>query len=301
MTARREFIKQSTILGMGTIISQELFGQELFGKRKYKLGLQLYTLNKEMNTDLVETLKKVASMGYKEVETFGFNWGGIKGYWNMEPVKLKQILDDMGLRSISGHYALNNFILTGKTDDDLKRYVDESIQGALTLKQDYIVWPWLNPESRTIEKFKLLAEKLNMIGEQIKKANLQLAYHNHGFEFDEQNGEIGYDILLNNTDSDLVKMEMDLYWFSHSSKFPAQHYFEKYPKRFPLLHFKDMDKANKELHTVLGEGSIDFTPYVTNYKLAGVKHIMVEQGNNYVPNVFDCIERSAKFMKHKLV
>lgn len=82
------------------------------------------------------------------------------------------------------------------------------------MKQDYIVWPWLNPESRTIEQFKILAEKLNMIGEQIKKADLQLAYHNHGFEFEEQNGELGYDIILNNTSSDLVKMEIDLYWFS---------------------------------------------------------------------------------------
>jgi sugar phosphate isomerase/epimerase len=296
MTSRREFIKQSTVLGMGAIISPEIFK-----KSKYKLGLQLYTLNKEMNTDLVETLKKVAAIGYKEVETFGFNYGDIKNYWNLEPKALKQILDDNGLHSISGHYALNNFMLPGKTDDDLKRYVEQSIEGALVLKQEYIVWPWLNPELRTIEKFKLLSEKLNIIGEQIKKANLQLAYHNHGFEFDEQNGQIGYDIILNETESDLVKIEMDIYWFSHSAKLPAHHYFEKYPNRFPLLHFKDMDKKDRELHTVLGEGSIDFKPYVADYKLAGVKHIMVEQGNNYVPNVFDCVERGAKYMKKNFV
>jgi sugar phosphate isomerase/epimerase len=296
MTSRREFIKQSSVLVMGAMVTPDVFL-----KSNFKLGLQLYTLNKEMNTDLLGTLKKAASMGYKEVETYGFNWGGIKGYWNLEPKDLKYILDDYGLHSISGHYALNNFMLPGKTDDDLKRYVDQSIEGALILKQDYIVWPWLNPESRTIEKFKLLAEKLNIIGEQIKKANLQLAYHNHGFEFEEQHGEIGYDIVLDGTDSDLVKMEMDVYWFSHSSKLPAHHYFKKYPKRFPLLHFKVMDKADRELHTVLGEGTIDFKPYVADYNLAGVKHIMVEQGNNYVPNVFDCIERSAKYMKINLL
>ena len=296
MTSRRDFIKQSTVLGMGIILTPELFAKD-----KYKLGLQLYTLNKEMNTDLVGTLKKVASFGYEEVETFGFNWGGIKDYWNFEPKNLKQILDDNGIQSKSGHYNLNNFILPGKTDDDLIRYVDKCIGGALTLKQDYIVWPWLNPESRTIEQFKILAEKLNMIGEQIKKADLQLAYHNHGFEFEEQNGELGYDIILNNTDSDLVKMEIDLYWFSHTSKLSAHHYFEKHPKRFPLVHFKDMDKTDRELHTVLGTGSIDFAPYVADYQIAGVKHIMVEQGNNYVPNAFDCIKRSAQFMKQKLV
>jgi hypothetical protein len=170
MTTRRKFIKQSTLLGIGAFMHTDLLK-----KSKYKLGLQLYTLNNEMNTDLVGTLKKVAALGYKEVETFGFNYGATKYYWNLEPKALKQILDDNGLQSISGHYALNNFMLPGKTTDDLKRYVDDSINGALTLKQEYIVWPWLNPELRTIEKFKILTEKLNMIGEQIKKANLQLA------------------------------------------------------------------------------------------------------------------------------
>lgn len=295
MTSRRVFIKQSTLLGMGAVISPELFK-----KSKYKLGLQLYTVNKEMNTDMAGTLKKVAALGYKEVETF-VDAANIKYYWNVEPNTLKQILDDTGLRTLSGHYPLNNFMLSGKTDDDMKRYVDHCIQGALALKQEYIIWPWLNPELRTIEKFKLLAEKLNIIGDQIKKAKLQLAYHNQGVEFDEQGGQIGFDIILNETDNDLVKIELDTYWFSYSSKLPAHHYFEKFPNRFPLLHFKDMDKKDRGLHTVLGEGSIDFMPYVADYKLAGVKNIMVEQGNNYVPNVFDCVERSAKYMKQNLV
>jgi sugar phosphate isomerase/epimerase len=285
------------MLGIGAMISPEI----ILKKNRYKLGLQLYTLNKEMNTDLAGTLKKVADFGYKEVETYGFNYGAIKNYWNLEAKALKQILDDNGLHSISGHYALNNFMLPGKTDDELKHYVDQSIEGALVLKQEYIVWPWLDPQSRSIEKFKLLSGKLNMIGEQIKRANLQLAYHNHDFEFYEQNGEIGYDIILNETDSNLVKIEMDIYWFSHSSKLPAHHYFEKYPGRFPLLHFKDMDKKNRELHTVLGEGSIDFKPYLADYKLAGVKHIMVEQGNNYVPNALDCVKRSASYMKENFL
>lgn len=296
MTTRRKFIKQSTVIGMGAFMNTDVFK-----KNKYKPGLQLYTLNNEMNTDLAGTLKKVAILGYKEVETFGFNYGTTKYYWNLEPKALKQILDDNGLHSISGHYPLNNFMLPGKSDDDLKRYVDNSINGALILKQQYIVWPWLNPELRTIEKFKMLTQKLNTIGEQIKKANLQLAYHNHGFEFEEQDGKTGFDIILNETDSGLVKIEMDIYWFSHSSPLPAHYYFKKYPGRFPLLHFKDMDKTDRELHTVLGEGSIDFKPYVTDYKLAGVKHIMVEQGNNYVPDAFDCIKRSIGYMNKNLV
>jgi sugar phosphate isomerase/epimerase len=281
---------------MATIVKPDFLIQ-----KKYKLGLQLYTLHKEMQTDLQGTLKKIASFGYQEVETYGFNYGDNKYYWNLEPKVLKKILDDNAIKSMSGHYDLNKFMLPGKTDDDLKRYVDECINGALVLGQKYIVWPWLDPDSRSIEKFKIVAAKLNRIGEQIKKANLQLAYHNHDFEFIDHDGQIGYDIILNETDSNLVKIEMDIYWFTHSSKLPALHYFTKYPNRFELLHLKDMDKNNSELHTVMGDGNIDFKPYFINAKLAGVKHIFVEQGNNYVPNATDCVKRSANYVKKNLL
>lgn len=289
---RVDFIKQAATLGAGV-----LFMPDIFKADKFKMGLQLYTLHQQMQADLEGTLKKIASFGYQEVETYGFNYGNNKYYWNLEPKVVKQILDDNNLKSISGHYDLDKFMLPGKTDDDLRRYVDECIGGAQVLKQQYIVWPWLDPESRSIEKFKLVAEKLNRIGEQIKKAKLQLAYHHHDFEFIDQGGRIGYDIILNETDNELVKMEMDTYWFAHSSKLPAHYYFKKYPNRFPLLHLKDMDKNNRELHTVMGEGSIDFKPYFKYKELAGVKHVFVEQGNNYVPDAFNCVERSAAYVK----
>ena len=78
----------------------------------------------------------------------------------------------------------------------------------------------LDEDSRTIEKFKVVAERLNIAGEQVKKAGLQLAYHNHDFEFVEQNGQIGYDIILKDTDPALVKLQMDLYWIARGSKQP---------------------------------------------------------------------------------
>ncbi|MEN9570004.1 MAG: hypothetical protein RL172_1235 [Bacteroidota bacterium] len=296
MSTRRQFIKQSSITSLAALAAPSLLL-----KPSYPLGLQLYTLHKEMQTDLEGTLKKIASFGYKEVETYGFNYGPIKNYWNMEATTLKKILDANGLKSVSGHYHLDKFLLPGKTPDDLKRYVDECIAGALELGQAYIVWPYLDESLRSINQFKLVASTLNIIGEQIKKANLQLAYHNHHFEFIDYNGQTGYDIILNETDSNLVKIELDIYWFTHSSKLPAHYYFSKYPKRFPLLHLKDMDKNNRELHTVMGDGVIDFSPYLADAELAGVKHLLVEQGNNYVPNALDCVQRSASFVKNNLL
>ncbi|WP_337043250.1 sugar phosphate isomerase/epimerase family protein [Emticicia sp. 17c] len=296
MTNRREFLKQASILAAAGAISPAVFA-----KNNFKLGLQLYTVHKEMSTDVKSTLQKVASFGYQEVETYSFNYGSNKGYWGFSPKDLKAILDDNNLTSPSGHYDLDKFIVAGKTDDDLKRYVDECIAGATALKQQYIVWPWLDPQSRSLERFKVVAQKLNMIGEQIKKANLQLAYHNHDFEFIDHNGKIGYDIILNETDPNLVKLELDLYWISHTSKLKAHHYFTQQPGRFVCWHIKDMDKTNRDLHTIVGDGTIDFNEFFADTQLAGLKHVYVEQGNNYVPNAFYCIEKSAKYVRKNIL
>ena len=290
MINRRTFIKKSSL-----IASTSLLNIDWIEKKSLKLGLQLYTLNTQMKQSVLETLRKVASFGYQEVETYSYNFGANKYYWGYKPQELKTILDDLHLTTSSGHYDLNKFF--SSADDDLLRYVDDCIQGASVLKQDFIVWPWLAPEFRSIEQFKVLADKLNKIGERVKKAKLQLAYHNHDFEFIDHNGQIGYDVILKNTDPKLVKMEMDLYWFSHSSQKKALDYFTQYPKRFPIWHIKDMDKKDRELHAVVGDGTIDFNTFLKDAKLAELKHIFVEQGNNYVPDAFTCVEKSAKYVK----
>jgi sugar phosphate isomerase/epimerase len=295
MYNRRQFLQQSSVLAMSMLVKPNLLNNA-----KYAMGLQLYTVNEPMYANTPQTLHKIALMGFKEVETY-VDYGDTNRFWKMPAKTLMQLLTDNGLTTYSGHYPMNNFIMPGSKGDDLKKYVDFCIESAIILNQQYIVWPWLQPELRGIDTFKVLAEHLNKIGEQMKQANLQLAYHNQGVEFEEQNGTNGFQIILNETESDLVKIELDTYWFAFSSTTPAHEYFEKHPKRFPLLHFKDMDKKDNRLHTVLGEGTIDLTTYTKDYSLAGVQHIMIEQGNNYVPDVFNCIERSANYMKKYLL
>ena len=288
---RRTFLKQT-----GLMTSFALVHPSVLFKEKFKLGLQLYTIREAIATDVRKALKQISGFGYEEVETYGFN----KGYWGMESKVAKQLLDDNNLTTSAGHYDLGKFLLHNATPDDMKRYVDECIKGAHTLKQQYIVWPWLHPQLRTIEKFKLVAETLNRIGEQIKKGGLQLAYHNHDFEFTKHNGEIGYDIILNETDASLVKLEMDLYWVTNASKLKPHDWFVKQPGRYVSWHIKDMAKNDRDLHTTVGDGTIDFSSILSDAKLAGVKHMFVEQGNNYVPDDISCVQRSAKYVKNIL-
>ena len=288
---RRTFLKQA-----GLMTSFALVHPSTLFKEKFKLGLQLYTIRDAIATDVRKALKQISGFGYEEVETYGFN----KGYWGMESKVVKQLLDDNNLTTSAGHYDLGKFLLHNATRDDMKRYVDACIKGALTLKQQYIVWPWLDPQLRTIEKFKLVAETLNRIGEQIKKGGLQLAYHNHDFEFIKHNGKIGYDIILSETDPSLVKLEMDLYWVTNASKLTPHDWFVKQPGRYVSWHIKDMAKNNRDLHTTVGDGTINFNSILADAKLAGVKHLFVEQGNNYVPDDITCVQRSAQYVKNVL-
>ncbi|MBS1811345.1 MAG: sugar phosphate isomerase/epimerase [Acidobacteria bacterium] len=253
-----------------------------------------------MAKDLRGTFKRIVEFGYQEVETYGFNYGNNKYYWGLEPKEASQLLSDCGLTTSSGHYDLDKFF--GKDQqDELKRYTDQCIAGAAALKQSYIVWPIIAPQYRTLEEMKRLAATLNTVGEQIKQGGLQLAYHNYGWDFMEQGGVIPYDIILKETDPALVKMELDLYWFSFGSRVKPLDWFKKQPGRFVIWHIKDMNKQNRELHEVVGDGQIDFKPIFKDAQLSGVKHMFVEQGNNYLPDAMSCVQRSAEYMKRSLL
>jgi len=294
MITRRKFIQQAGVLTSATLLSTAFLKKS----NSYKLGLQLYTIRDAMAADLKGTLQRVASFGYQDLEIYGFS--GSK-YYGLDPKVFKQILDDNNLTTSSGHYDLFKFMMPGNSDDDMMRYIDQCIEGAHILKQAYITWPWLDPDSRTLEKFKLVADKLNRIGERVGKANLRVAYHNHDFEFIDYDGKIGYDIILNETDPDLVKIQMDLFWFSHSSKLTPHDYFMKFPGRFVMWHLKDMSKVDRNLHEVMGEGTIDFKAILRDADLAGVKYMFVEQGNNYHPDAMQNVAQSAQYVKSQLL
>ena len=292
MISRRTFIQQAGAFASATVLvpaSQP--------RPRYKLGLQLFTIRAAMKADLEGTLKRVAAMGYEEFETYGFDPQGM-GYYGLPAKTFAGRLRDLNLSTSSGHYDLNRF--TSSSVDDLKQYVDRCIEGARALGQAYITWPLLDEGDRTIEKFKAAAARLNVAGEQIKKAGLQLAYHNHDFEFVEQNGQIGYDIILKETDPALVKLQMDLYWIAHGSKLTANQWFKRAPGRFVMWHVKDMHKTSRD-YTEVGNGTIDFTRIWPDAALAGMKHFFVEQGGNFTHDPFRSVADSAEYVKKVLL
>lgn len=290
MNSRRNFIKQSGLLSAGLMMNPS----DLLKKQKIA-GIQLYSVRDEIVKDPRAVIKKVAAAGYNEVEMYGLS--ADNKFYGLTVKETVQLLKDNNLKSPSGHYAPEKFLFENGNGDDVKNFCD--VGNALGNK--YIIVPWMKEERRkTIDQYKALAERLNKAGEICKSANLQLAYHNHDFEFMDMNGEHGYDVFLNNTDKDLVKMELDLYWVVRAGFDPVA-LFKKHPGRFHLWHVKDMDKADKTKNTEVGKGLVDFKTIFANAKLSGVKHYLVEQENNYMPDIFTSIKTSCTYTKNKLL
>ena len=177
---------------------------------------------------------------------------------------------------------------------------DKAVDDAAKIGLQYMVCAWLAPSERgSLDHYKQVAEDLNKGGEICKKAGIQLCYHNHDFEFIQENGKYPYEILLAGTDKKLVKMEMDLYWMTKAKQDPIAT-FKKNPGRFPLLHLKDMDNTDKQMFTEVGNGIVDFKKILSYADEAGVKYVFVEQ--DICPgDPFDSITKSINYIKSNLV
>jgi sugar phosphate isomerase/epimerase len=131
----------------------------------------------------------------------------------------------------------------------------------------------------TLDEAKRTAEVANQIGAKAKQAGFQYAYHNHHMEFaDQGGGAVGYDILLRDTDPELVKFEIDCGWMVVGGHNPVD-YFKKYPNRFPMIHVKDFLPGNAPDHpgAELGHGIIDYGPIFAAAEKAGLRHYFTEQ------------------------
>ncbi|QGK75154.1 sugar phosphate isomerase/epimerase [Flavobacterium sp. SLB02] len=287
MITRRNFVI-NTSLAAATVLALPSLA---FTMDKKEIGLQLYTLRDELPKDVKSTLEKVAKAGYKTVETYGFS---IKDqFWGLTPIELKKILDANHLKTPSGHYNLGSFLYDGNLEE-----VKAAIEAAQILKNEYLTVPWVDEPYRN--DFHKIAARLNEAGKMCVAAGLKLAYHNHDFEFKKQDGITGYEILLKETDHDLVSFELDLYWVVRSGNDPIK-LFKENPGRFKLWHVKDMDKVNPALNTEIGSGPIDFKTIFKEVKQSGMKHFFVEQENNYNPNAFEAIKKSYDFILKELI
>lgn len=296
MITRRSFLKSTSVASAALLVKPSFFNYD----HSY-IGLQLYTVRDAMQKDPAATLAKVAQIGYNSVE--GATYTGTEDFYGMNAKTFADLLKKNGLVMPSSHYRLgeDKDKTTGKNVmgtilNDWNKAVDD----AKAVGVNYMVCAWLSPEERgNIDKYKLLAERLNTAGETCKKAGIQLCYHNHDFEFIEDNNQLPYQVLLNNTDKELVKFEVDLYWVTKAKHSPVE-LFNAHQGRFPLWHVKDMDNTPEHSFTEVGNGTIDFKNIFKYADIAGLKYFFVEQDKT-PGDPFDSIVKSIAYIKKNLV
>ena len=299
--SRREFLKIAAAASIAAAVGFRPSFLEAY-PLGLPLGLQLYSLRELLPKDFDGTLKAIAAAGYTEVEAAGF--------YAMTAQDFKQSMTAAGLNCVSAHYPLN--LLQPKLDSILEYAKELGLQYVVcsspSLKDPshLKVSPkdpgyheaWV--QAFTLDDWKWNAEQFNQIGARVKGYGMKFGYHNHVAEFRKLGKTVGYDVLLQQTDPELVTFEMDCGWVAVAGYSPAE-YLTKYPTRISMLHVKEFDLKKGTEHpqsTELGRGSIDYKPIFEAAKKAGhLTHYFVEQEEFDIPPL-EAIKVDAEYLNN---
>lgn len=293
---RRSFLECSSLAMMAAMSGKTFAAGAGTGPLGKPIGLQLYTVREEANKDLLGTLKKLQTIGYREVETAGF--------YGKSGKELRKLFADHGMTAPSAHSSMG----------EIQKNMQQLVDGAAEVGAKYFVcaFPGLPPgvtlatggaiaSGITLDHWKWNAEQLNKLGEVARKAGLQAAYHNHNMEFRSYNGVIAFDELLKWTDPALVTMELDLAWVVTAGQDPVA-YLKKYANRISMLHVKDVRKDAVTTATELksqtvevGRGKIDWKSIFAACDRQHLKHYFVEQ-ENFTGSTIDAVRASYEYL-----
>jgi sugar phosphate isomerase/epimerase len=314
---RRTFIRNSAAAAAGvTLLNSGFVSRRAAISRD--IGIQLYTMAKPLSDDFTGTIRKLAEFGYKNLEFAGPYYFSPEeelknnplvavmglsgyGYHGHTPKEIRMMLDDLGLVSTSAHIS----------DSSLKYNIDEAIEAANIIGQKYILSPAFM--GQTPDEYKAAAELYNGFGEKCKAGGIRYGYHTHNGEFAVYDGVTLFDILVKETDPELVCFELDLFWAAVAGVDVVK-LVKQYPGRVKLLHIKDMtqkmDKAyttfdpskNMDIlmqlmrnQTIIGEGVIDFKSILSQVDDAGIDQLFIE--SDFPPEPMKFAEQSAINLK----
>ena len=264
--SRRNFIRTSgSSLVSAAILSQLPLGMmgcdSIMGNLPF--GFQIWTIREKLRADFPGTLKMMADMGYKEVEMCSPLGYGFDTLHEIKGPDMRKIIEDAGLKCTSSHYNLG----------ELRDHLDNRIQWAHDLGMEQMILSSFGlPEEASIDDYRKAADELNSIGEKTKKAGIQMGFHNHHGEFEKRGDELIYDVLLDQLDPDLVKMQFQV--AVENIGYKSADYFTRYPGRFISAHLSDY--MNEEESVPVGQGMVDWPAFFKAAKTGGVKNFYAE-------------------------
>ena len=268
--------------------------------KKFKVGLQLYSVRDDMEKDMEATLKQVKEMGYDYVE--------FAGYFGKTAEEVKALLDKYDLKAISVHQKYDVFLEDEKTNIDFLK----------TLGVKYCAVPWMEKTKLTDEFTKTINE-ITQVAKALKANGIQLCYHNHDFEFDKRDGKFLLDLIYESIPAELLQTEFDTCWVKYSGNDPVE-YINKYADRSEILHLKDFvsdkfaagpvyalidDKGNDGEaghndsfdYRPLGQGVQDFKSILEAAENAGIEYVIVEQDFCTTATPLESVKMSRDYLK----
>lgn len=259
MPSRREFMQAAAFAALTA---------DARADQLKSIGVQLYTVRDILLQKPAEVLNAIRALGYLEVEATWESYG-----------KIRPMVEAAGLKAVSIHIDIP---LVNKNADDMNRAVDQLKDWGF----QYAVYPYVPENERGgADTMKAFAGKLNRFGEKCRSAGIQFCYHNHAFESAPAGNQTLFQILIDNTDKNLVAFELDCFWLAVSGNNPAE-FIKKLSGRVALLHCKDMAQGtghrfNESVPAAafkeVGNGVLDWPAILRAASAAGVKHYFVEQ------------------------
>lgn len=287
---RRHFLRSVAATSVLAGTSNTLHALAADNAYRANIGIQLYTLRKEIGKDTAGTIQAVVDAGYKQGEMYGFP--------NCDP--MIEAAKGAGLGLHSSHFEWDT-VINPKDDgmSDFKKIIEKAKKVGLS----HLVIPYLHGKDRKdLDGYKRVAEQCNKAAVLTKAAGLQLAYHNHAFEFKPMGGPTGFDILVEEFDKDM-HFELDVFWVKAGGVDPEA-LMKKLSGRISQLHLKDLKKdlelpifdgMPKDAFKELGNGMIPMEPIIEAAKDAGVAHCHVEQDQS--PDPIASIKESMAYLK----
>ena len=308
MHGRRAFLTQFSLLAAAfPALANAETGHAASAALLDRVGVGLFTIPTLLEKDFAGTMKLLASIGYKEIETFGpYSWSAQvaqdrwkvtaqslafkgSGYFGLTPSAVRRILDDNGLTSTSMHTDL----------DSLRTRLEPMAEAARVLGQRYVVLPAIPAsERRDLDGYRRMADAFNEIGAQAAKLGVRFKYHNHGYGLAPIDGIVPFDMLVERTDPAVVHLQMDLYWMTAGGADPIA-YLQRYKGRYKSLHIKDMTKRVRfagdggdssqwialfPFVADAGRGVLDLPAILIAAKSAGVEHFFLERDQTPTPD-----------------
>lgn len=287
MTNRRNFLKNASLLTVGGLLAGKAEYASAnpvanHSNAKKNIGLQIYSLGKELAEDIPGGLKKVAKMGYSCIELAFYNDGKIGA---VDMADFKKMADDAGLKIMSSHVNPPAREYTTSNRQQIADFWKKTAEAHAKIGVPYLIQPG-QPATRSIEEVAYVGEIFNEAGKIAKAAGVSFGYHNHEMEFArvveggkemkfgrhafrrEDKAVLVYDEMLKHTDPSLVFFEMDVYWTVMGQQDPVA-YMKKYADRIRVLHIKDKE--------VLGQsGMMNFEMIFKQAYANGIKDFFVE-------------------------